>query len=89
MATPKLVSARWCKNRGVMLGYALGSLRSRQFVPSSGRLTIGQATTLLGLTHTRLHRLHRSKRVKVNTRGPVATIKLTELRRLRVALRSS
>jgi hypothetical protein len=82
-----LKSARWLSNHGVMLTYS-GGAGSRRFIPPDGQLTVGEATKLLGLTHTRIDRLAATGRVKLIARGAVRVVSLAECRRVAAALKT-
>ncbi len=81
MASPRLVSARWLANHGVLLHYA-GNGTPTRFVPPDGALTVGEAARLLGIYPLHLYRLHARGVLRFRDRKGVATVGLVELRRI-------
>jgi hypothetical protein len=77
---PRLVSAKWLKNHGVMLRYAGNG--SGRFVPPQGELTTGQAARLLDVLPMQIYRLEARKLLRFRRRGGVAMIPLSDLRKL-------
>jgi len=76
-----LKSIRWLRNHGVLMTFSGGN-GARRFVPPDGELTMGQARRLLGLSQMRLYRLAETGKIRCNTRGRVAMVALSELRKL-------
>jgi excisionase family DNA binding protein len=82
MPVPRLISARWLKNRGVMLRYAgNGVAPMERFVPAGGSLTTGEAAKLLGVYPLQIYRLAARGVLHFKDVKGVATVKLTELRK--------
>lgn len=82
----RLKAARWLANHGVMLTYSGPRGGAKRYVPPDGRLTVGEATRLLGLTHTRLDRLKAQGRLKLLAVGSVRMVTLREVRRVKAML---
>lgn len=83
MREVSLKSVKWLKNHGVSLVYGRrGRKVQTRYVAPNGRLTIGEATKLMGLTHTRLDRLRIRGKVRLVHHGPVRMVTLAECRRL-------
>ena len=80
---PRLISARWLRNHGVLLRYAgNGAVPATRWVAPDGALTVGEAARLLGVYPLQVYRLERRGRFRFRDRAGVATVPLAALRGL-------
>jgi hypothetical protein len=78
---PRLVSARWCNNHGVILTYSSnGASGPTRFVPPHGALTVGEVSKLLNIYPLQVYRLVSRRVFHFKDHGGVATVPLADIR---------